>query len=138
MIKSKYQFIDTPALIIDCNIMMKNIEFMQKKADEYGVKLRPHTKTHRIPELAKLQMEAGAGGITVAKVGEAEVMAENGLKDIFIANEIVGINKLERIRELNRKINIRTGVDNKFQIDQLEEVFKNEDKGIEVLIEIEV
>lgn len=138
MIKSKYQFIDTPALIIDYNIMMKNIEFMQKKADEYGVKLRPHTKTHRMPELAKLQMEAGSGGITVAKVGEAEVMAENGLKDIFIANEIVGINKLERIRELNRKINIRTGVDNKFQIDQLEEVFKNEDKGIEVLIEIEV
>ena len=138
MVLSRYDFIDTPALIIDYNIMMENIKFMQSKADKYGVKLRPHTKTHRMPELAKLQMEAGAKGITVAKVGEAEVMAESGLSDIFIANEIVGISKLERIRELSRKINISIGVDNKCQIDQLEEVFKKEEKAIEVLIEIEV
>lgn len=138
MVKSKYAFIDTPAVLIDNEIMLANIRFMQKKADQYQVKLRPHTKTHRMPELAKLQMQEGACGITVAKVGEAEVMAHNGLHDIFIANEIVGISKLERIRELNSKIKIRIGVDNEYQIDQLEEVFKEEAKGIEVLIEVEV
>ena len=118
--------------------MMDNIDFMQRKANKYNVKLRPHTKTHKMPYIAKLQLEKGAKGITVAKVGEAEVMKDSGINDIFIANEIVGISKLKRVRELNRKINISIGVDNKFQIDQLQQVFKNEEKPIKVLIEIEV
>lgn len=138
MLKSKYEQIDTPAILIDYDIMMENLRFMQNKANKYHVNLRPHIKTHRTPELAKIQMNEGAHGITVAKVGEAEVMAEHGLNNIFIANEIVGISKLERIRELNRKINIRIGVDSEYQIDQLEEVFRDEAKGIEVLIELEV
>lgn len=135
---SDYQFIDTPALLIDYDLMVQNLKFMQGKAEQYKVKLRPHTKTHKMPELAKLQVEMGACGITVAKVGEAEVMAQNGLTNIFIANEIVGLSKLERLRELTRQIDIRLGVDNEYQIKQLAEVFKNEDKGIEVLIELEV
>ena len=138
MAKSKYESIDTPAMLIDYDLMMENLRMMQNKADQYHVNLRPHIKTHRMPELAQLQMQEGAYGITVAKVGEAEVMAEYGLHNIFIANEIVGVSKLERIRELNRKINIRIGVDNQYQIDQLENVFKEEEKSIEVLIEFEV
>ena len=126
MIKSKYSFIDTPSLLIDYDLMMKNIQFMQAKANQYNVKLRPHTKTHKMPELANLQLDLGACGITVAKVGEAEVMAQNGISNIFIANEIVGISKLGRIRILNRQIDIRIGVDNEYQINQLAEVFKNE------------
>lgn len=138
MTKSKYGYIDTPALLIDYDIVMKNLHFMQAKADQYKVKLRPHTKTHKMPEMAKLQVELGACGITVAKVGEAEVMALNGIKNIFIANEIVGISKLERIRTLNRQIDIRIGVDNEYQVNQLAEVFKDEEKEMEVLIELEV
>lgn len=138
MARSSYGFIDTPALLIDLERMEGNLCLMQQKADKYNVRLRPHTKTHRMPELARLQVSKGAYGITVAKVGEAEVMAENGLTNIFIANEIVGIAKLERVRALNRKITIRIGVDNEYQIDQLEEVFKDEEKAIEVLIEVEV
>ena len=138
MTVSKYDAIDTPALLIDYELMMQNLRFMQAKADQYKVKLRPHTKTHKMPELARLQVELGAGGITVAKVGEAEVMAQNGITDIFIANEIVGVSKLQRLRALNRQIQIRVGVDNEYQIDQLAAVFKNEDKAIEVLIELEV
>mgnify|MGYP003585764589 CR=1 FL=1 len=138
MVKSKYGYIDTPALLIDYDQMMKNLHWMQAKADKYQVKLRPHTKTHKMPALAKLQVELGASGITVAKVGEAEVMAQNGITDIFIANEIVGVSKLERIRELNRQIRIRIGVDNEYQINQLAEVFRDEEKAIEVLIELEV
>lgn len=86
--------LDTPSLLIDREIMMDNINKMQAYANKYHVDLRPHTKTHKMPKLAKLQEEAGATGITVAKVGEAEVMAEHGLDDIFIANQIVGEVKL--------------------------------------------
>ena len=85
-----YLELDTPALIIDRDVMMRNIRDMQAHADHCGVSLRPHTKTHKMPALAKLQREAGCKGIAVAKIGEAEVMAENGLDDIFIANEPVG------------------------------------------------
>ncbi len=138
MTRSNYASIDTPALLVDYQLVMKNISFMQQKANKYNVNLRPHTKTHKMPELAKLQINAGAVGITVAKVGEAEVMAQNGLQDIFIANEIVGITKLNKIKELNRKIKIRIGVDNEYQIDQLETVFRDEPRAIEVLIEVEV
>ncbi len=92
-----YRELDTPALLIDREIMTENIEGMQQYADEQKVFLRPHTKTHKSPELAKLQLEAGARGIAVAKVGEAEIMAENGIRDIFVANEVVGRKKLGRI-----------------------------------------
>ncbi len=81
-----YEELDTPALLIDKRVMMENVAAMQQYADRQHVKLRPHTKTHKTPALAKLQEEKGASGITVAKVGEAEVMAAHGLKDIFIAN----------------------------------------------------
>ena len=137
MILSKYRQLDTPALLIDIDLVHGNIAAMQVKADKYGVALRPHTKTHKMPELAKLQLAAGATGITVAKVGEAEVMAAAGLSDIFIANQIIGISKLERIRQLARQIKIRLGVDNPVQIDQLETVFRDEPQPIEVLIEVE-
>lgn len=136
--KSSYQEIDTLALLIDYEVMLRNLRQMQAKANQYGVKLRPHIKTHRMPELAKLQMAEGAAGITVAKVGEAEVMAAHGLTNIFIANEIVGLSKLARIKELQQTIQIRLGVDNTYQIDQLAEVFQDSERGIEVLIEYEV
>lgn len=136
--KEFYNQIDTPALIIDRDVAVANIKMMQKIADDFGVALRPHIKTHRMPYFAKLQVEAGAAGIACAKIGEAEVMAENGIDDIFIANEVVGECKYERIRELNRKIKIRVGVDNNYQIDQIEKVFEGESKPLEVLIEYEV
>ena len=73
-----YMELDTPALIIDREIMMDNLRFMQEYADRRHVALRPHTKTHKMPRLALIQEELGARGVTVAKVGEAEVMAEAG------------------------------------------------------------
>ncbi|MFZ7104708.1 MAG: D-TA family PLP-dependent enzyme [Peptococcaceae bacterium] len=129
--------LDTPALVVDVNIMEKNIKNMQKKADEAGVNLRPHTKTHRTPALAKMQVQAGAKGITVAKVGEAEVMAAAGLDDIFIANEIYGKHKLARLKQVAANVKVCLGVDNQEQVRALGEVFQDEAKPIEVLIEIE-
>ena len=130
--------LDTPALLIDKNQVIDNISFMQKYADKYKVNLRPHTKTHKMPYLAKMQLEAGAKGITVAKVGEAEVMAENGMDNIFIANEIVGDIKLNRIKALNRNIDISFGIDCIPHVKDIERVFEGQEKKAQVLIEIEI
>jgi len=129
--------LDTPALVVNKDVMQKNIQEMQEKADRSGVNLRPHTKTHRTPAIARMQVEAGAKGITVAKVGEAEVMAEAGLTDIFIANEIYGLQKMERLKKVARKVKVAVGVDNKEQVQLLSQVFAGEEKPIEVLIEVE-
>lgn len=134
----EYQELDTPALIIDQEIMMDNLHFMQEYANRHGVALRPHTKTHKCPRLALIQEKLGAKGITVAKVGEAEVMAEAGLKDIFIANEIVGEVKLAKIRKMSQSVDISFGLDSLDQAKMIEEAFEGARKPAQVLIEIEV
>ena len=96
----KLDQLDTPSLLIDRERLLKNLADMQRYADSYGVQLRPHTKTHKMPAIAKLQLQQGACGVAAAKTGEAEVLAENGLQDVFIANEIVGEQKLRRIAAL--------------------------------------
>lgn len=136
--KSLYQEIDTPALLIDRERMMKNLQEMSAKARSWNVRFRPHTKTHRMPDLAKLELAEGAFGITVAKIGEAEVMEKCGIQDIFIANEVIGKIKLERLKYLHERIHIRVGIDNAEQANQMEEVFAGAAKPLEVLMEIEV
>jgi len=133
-----YLELDTPALLIDKDIMLNNCRSMQDYANRNKVALRPHTKTHKMPKLARLQVELGAKGIAVAKVGEAEVMAAKGIKDIFIANEIVGEAKLLRIRKLAETINISFGLDSIAQADLIEKAFEDSKKQAAVLIEIEV
>ena len=134
--KSPYRNIDTPALLIDREIMLDNLRWMQEKADRWGVKLRPHTKTHKMPALAKLQLQTGAAGITVAKVGEAEVMADHGITDIFIANEIVGETKWRRLAALTAKANVMFGVDSPEAVRGIEQVFA--ETGATALVRIEV
>lgn len=133
-----FKDLDTPSLLIDEDIMLNNVIRMQNYANQQNVLLRPHTKTHKMPKLAQIQEKYGAKGITVAKVGEAEVMAKEGIKDIFIANQIVGKSKIERIKMLSETINISFGVDNEEQINEIEEVFKDCNQKAQVLIEIEV
>src|SRR2546426_2874540 len=84
---------------------------MAKLASEGGKSLRPHIKTHKTPEIARMQLAAGACGITVAKLGEAEVFADAGFDDMFMANQIVGPQKIERLIALLRRIRIAVGVD---------------------------
>ncbi len=130
--------LDTPALLVDLDRMEANLRTMQAKADAWGVKLRPHTKTHRTPELAKLQIRMGAAGITVAKLGEAEVMAAEGIEDIFIANEIVGPLKLERLKSLHsRACRLAVGVDHPDHIRMLREYFEESSKPLEIMIDVE-
>ncbi|MCP3027681.1 alanine racemase [Halobacillus sp. A5] len=102
----------TPYIEIDEKILRNNIRKMSELAKENGVNLRPHIKTHKIPRIAKLQLAEGAVGITVAKISEAEVMAEYGVDDIFIAYPVVSEAKAEKICALNQKLSqLIVGVD---------------------------
>ena len=103
--------LDTPALLIDLDTMERNIAAMASVAAEAGVRLRPHTKTHKCPEIARMQVDAGAAGITVAKLGEAEVMADAGLDDLLVAYPIVGEAKLARLRALRARARVRVSLD---------------------------
>src|SRR5215472_15712315 len=89
--------LDTPALLIDVDIMERNVGSLSAYCRQHAIHLRPHTKTHKIPELAKLQIKHGADGITVAKVGEVEVMADAGIDDILLAYPLLGCKKLDRL-----------------------------------------
>jgi len=135
--KDLYSSLDTPSLLVDRTILLRNITGMQDLADRAAVALRPHTKTHRTPAIAAMQVKAGAKGITVAKIGEAEVMAENGMDDIFIANEIFGDLKFARLRNLAAKTRPRVGVDNREQVTAISRFFEGAPEPADVLIEVE-
>ena len=98
LILAPEQEVDTPCLVVDETILRRNIERMKVFADRVGVGLRPHIKTHKTPEIARMQLDAGAIGITCAKVGEAEVMVKQaGVTDVLLAYPTVGEPKIRRI-----------------------------------------
>jgi D-serine deaminase-like pyridoxal phosphate-dependent protein len=92
--------LDTPAVVVDLDVLERNIRRLAEYCRQHQLSLRPHTKTHKIPEIARWQIEAGAVGITVAKVGEAEVMTAAGLDNLLIAYPVIGRSKLERLMAL--------------------------------------
>ena len=102
----------TPYVLIDGAKMQRNILKMANVAGGNGVALRPHVKTHKIPGIARAQLEAGAVGITVAKLSEAEVMADNGIEDIFIAYPLVTEAKIRQAVRLGETVRLVVGVDN--------------------------
>ncbi|MDR1640547.1 MAG: alanine racemase [Clostridiales bacterium] len=99
-----FDSLQTPCLVIDERIATSNIKRMQEAADASGCRLRPHIKTHKTVRFALAQVAAGAIGITCAKVSEAEVMADGGLDDIFIAYPIIGKARTKRVIELSRRV----------------------------------
>ena len=101
----------TPYLLVDGPKMERNIQKMAHVARENGVALRPHVKTHKIPGIARDQVEAGASGITVAKLSEAEVMADGGIEDIFIAYPLVTEAKIWQAVRLAERVRLVVGVD---------------------------
>lgn len=103
--------LDTPAIAVDRTKMMANLKRAQAFADRIGVALRPHIKTHKIPELARLQVDLGATGITCQKLGEAEVMADAGLTNILIPYNLIGNAKLDRLAALARRVDLTVSAD---------------------------
>jgi len=92
--------LDTPSLIVDLDILEANIRAMQATADRAGMALRPHIKTHKSVRIARLQLDAGARGISVSKVGEAEIFRAAGIEDIYVVYPVVGEAKLRRLAPL--------------------------------------
>src|SRR5215472_4142380 len=89
--------IDTPALVVDLDIMERNLARVAAYTREHGLRLRPHTKTHKSTVIGRRQLDSGAAGLTVAKVSEAEVMLGAAPADMLIAFPVVGRPKLERL-----------------------------------------
>src|SRR6476659_1359401 len=103
--------LDTPALIVDLDVMERNLSRMAAYCREHDLRLRQQTNTHKLHQLARKQIESGATGVTVAKLDEAEVMIEAGLDDLLIAYPIVGPRKTQRLAELAQRAAITVSLD---------------------------
>jgi D-serine deaminase-like pyridoxal phosphate-dependent protein len=101
----------TPFPTVDLDAVDRNIARMQAYCDEHGLALRPHVKTHKLPRIARLQLEAGARGLTCQKLGEAEVMADAGFDDILITFPLVGAGKAERLADLAARAKVAVAAD---------------------------
>ena len=129
--------IDTPSLVIDGDVVRRNLQAMQDVADAAGVRLRPHTKTHRSTALARMQLDVGAAGVTVAKLGEAEVMIDAGIDDVLVAYPLVGEAKLSRLRALLERARVRTTLDTIEVAEGLGGVGRALGRDVEVLVEVD-
>ena len=128
--------IDTPTVIIDFNIVRSNIRRFQSYCDSIGLNLRPHIKTHKIPMFAKMQIEAGAVGITCQKISEAESMiTSGGIDDVLITYNILGETKLKRLLALSQKVRLSVVADNLQCIQGLSNIFDNSGSIVRVLVE---
>lgn len=130
--------IDTPFVYIDLDVVRSNIAAMQAALSNAGIRLRPHVKTHKSVRIGRLQLEAGAVGITVATVGEAEVFAAAGFDDIFIAYPIWAAGpRAERIRSLHEQVKLRIGFDSAEAAERLGLAVEGSGRALEVLIEVD-
>jgi len=98
--------VDTPALVLDLDALERNLLRMADAVKESGVRLRPHAKSHKCAEIARAQIAAGAVGVCCQKVSEAEALAQGGVADILVTNEIVGKQKLARLARLVREAKV--------------------------------
>ena len=130
--------IETPALLLDQNIMEANIRAMQDMADRQGMALRPHYKSHKSPWIARRQIAAGAAGITCAKLGEAEDLVAAGFRDVLIANQITNPPKIDRLARLARGRRLGVCVDDGENIDRLERAAASAGSVLYCLIEYDV
>ena len=107
----KLDGLDTPSVLVDVDVMTANLDRLARYCRKHGLNLRPHIKTHKIPELAQLQIKKGAVGVTAAKLGEAEVMADGGIEDILLAYPVYGEIKWKRLAALARRARISVALD---------------------------
>src|SRR5467141_368023 len=128
----------TPFLYVDIDRMNSNIETMAAAARDLGVRLRPHAKTHKVPEIARLQIAAGATGITVAKVSEAEVFADAGIDDLFLAYQVVSPQQLDRLIRLARRARLRCAVDSRAGAEKLSNAATRGGSELQVMLEIDL
>ena len=130
--------IDTPALLVDLDALERNIARMAAFAAERGIRLRPHGKTHKNTEIARLQQQAGAVGICCQKVSEAEAFVAGGIEDVLVTNEIITPSKLRRLAALTKSAQIGVCVDHALGVERLAEAAAIAERAIDVYLEIDV
>ena len=130
--------IDTPALILDLDAFERNLVTMAAFAEASGVRLRPHAKTHKSPEIALRQIAHGAVGQCCQKVGEAEILVAGGVSDVLVTNEIVGATKLDRLARLAREARIGLCVDHVDGVREAAEAAARNDVIFDVLVELDI
>ncbi len=132
----KIDELDTPALIVDEEVMAQNLQRMSSYCRQHNLDLRPHTKTHKTPELAQEQLGSGACGITVAKIGEAEVMSEEGLDDMLLAYPVFGASKAARLNALLERVRLSVALDSEDSANWVSRAVDGKQVGI--LVEIDL
>src|SRR5579859_5029522 len=129
--------LDTPVATVDLDRLETNIKRLQTYLDEHKIANRPHIKTHKIPAIAHMQLDGGAIGITCQKIGEAEVMAQSGIKNIFIPYNIIGDKKLERLMALTKTADICVTADSEYTVKGLSAAAKQANVELPVLVEFD-
>jgi D-serine deaminase-like pyridoxal phosphate-dependent protein len=136
LVGSPISALDTPALLVDLDILEANIAHVAAVCRDNGVAWRPHFKGHKTLEIARKQIAAGAIGITCAKLGEAELLAADGISDILIANQIVGPIKIARLMALRGKADVIVSVDSEQNVQALAEAARQSGVRLRVVIEV--
>src|SRR5512143_788544 len=130
--------LETPVPVVDLDRLEANIARLQTYLDEHKIANRPHIKTHKIPAIAQMQIDAGAVGITCQKVSEAEVMADAGFTDIFLPYNIIGESKLKRLMALAARLNFRVTADSDYTVRGLSNAAQQADLVLTVLVECDM
>jgi D-threonine aldolase len=126
--------VDTPALILDLDAFEENLLKLKKSLDGKNIRVRPHAKTHKCPEIAKRQIALGAVGVCCQKVSEAEALVDGGIGDVLVSNEVVGAQKLARLASLSRRARVGVCVDNPENVYQI----AASSADLDVYVELEV
>ena len=139
MIVKPIEYIETPALLIDMDAVERNIQTMNSFLEGKTIRLRPHFKTAKIPEISRMQLDASAKGITCAKLSEAEALADAGIEDILIANQVADHVKIERLAVLAGRVrHIAVAVDTVCNVQKLNDACVCADTTLGVLVELDV
>ncbi|MDB5956482.1 DSD1 family PLP-dependent enzyme [Ramlibacter sp.] len=130
--------VDTPALLLDLDAFERNLQRMAQAMSATQVRLRPHAKSHKCPEIARRQVALGAVGICCQKVSEAAVFVDAGIDDILVTNEIVGAAKLQRLAQLATRARIGVLVDHVSQVRALASAARAAQATVDVYVEVDV
>ena len=134
--------LDTPALVVDLDVMGSNIRILHSSFRQSGAQIRPYVAAHQCPQIAHFQIEAGNtpgdGGIAVATLGEAEVFTEAGFRNVLIASQIVTRSKIERLCALARSNAISVAVDSTANVEALSQAATASGVEVDILVELDV
>ncbi len=130
--------VDTPALILDLDAFEGNLQRLHQSLAGRDIKVRPHAKSHKCPEIALRQMALGAVGVCCQKVSEAEAMVDGGVSDVLIANEVVGAAKLKRLAALSKRAKIAVCADHPDNVAALDAAAREAGVTLNVLVEVNV